>query len=162
MRSTDKKLAPKSKTRDKKDKPEHPIRKEIRGLILLVAAIILGGSLLSYHPADQLIWNVTGHLDRAHNLFGTVGAHLAGTTFFLIGFSSFWLIIILLALAFLSFRARPMSSPITNFIAALALIVSSSAILNLQIAGKVNFRGQGIESGGLVGLFLSETTEKFL
>jgi S-DNA-T family DNA segregation ATPase FtsK/SpoIIIE len=155
-------LAPTSKTKDKTDKPEHPIRKEIRGLILLVMAIILGGSLLSYYPADQLIWNVTGPLDKAHNLFGTVGSHLAGTIFFLIGFSSFWLIIILLAMAFLSFRRRPMSSPIKNFIAALALIVSSSAILNLQIGGRVNFRGQGIEPGGLAGLFLAEHTEKFL
>jgi len=155
-------LAPKSKSKDKTDKAQHPIRKEIRGLILLVAAIILGGSLLSYHPADQLIWNVTGPLDKAHNLFGTVGAHLAGTIFFLIGVSSFWLIIILLALAFLSFRERPMSSPIKNLIAAFALIVSSSAILNLQIGGKVNFRGQGIESGGLAGLFLAEHTEEFL
>jgi S-DNA-T family DNA segregation ATPase FtsK/SpoIIIE len=151
-----------SKTKIKKDKPGHSIRKDIRGLIFLVAAIILGGSLLSYHPADQLFWNVTGTLDKAHNLFGTVGSHLAGTIFFLIGFPSFWLIIILLALAFLSFREHPMSSPVKSFIAAFALIVSSSGILNLQIGGKVNFKGQGIESGGLVGLFLAEHSEKFL
>ena len=162
MRHKETKLAPRSKVKDKADKPEYPIRKEIRGLILLVAAIILGGSLLSYHPADQLIWNVTGPLDKAHNLFGTVGAHLAGTIFFLIGFSSFWLIIILLALAFLSFREHPMSSPIKSFIAASALIASSSAILNLQIADKVNFRGQSIETGGLVGLFLAESTKELL
>jgi S-DNA-T family DNA segregation ATPase FtsK/SpoIIIE len=155
-------LAPKSKSKGKIRKSETPVRKEIRGIILFVAAIILGGSLLSYHPKDQLFWNVTGHLDKAQNLFGTVGAHLAGTIFFMIGFSSFWLIVFLLALAFLSLRGRPVSSPIRSFIAASVLLISSSAILNLQCETKVNFKGEGIEPGGLIGVFLADYTEGFL
>lgn len=121
-------MSRKSKPKTNKAKPPHPIRKEIPGLILLLVGIILGGSLLSYHPADQLFWNVTGSVGKAHNLFGTVGAHLAGATFFLLGFSAFWVVVILLALSFISFRERPLSSPIASTIAAAALIVSFSGI----------------------------------
>ena len=126
-------LSPKSNAKDKKDGASHPIRKEIRGLVLLFVAIILGGSLLSYHPSDQLFWDVTGPLEKANNLFGTIGAHLSGALFFLLGFSSFWLFIVFFALAFLSFRGGPILSPVKSFIAIVALLASSSAILNLQL-----------------------------
>ncbi|MCJ7685325.1 MAG: DNA translocase FtsK 4TM domain-containing protein, partial [Desulfobacteraceae bacterium] len=73
-----KELSRKSTDRNKQDKPAHPLRKEIVGLLFLLIAIILAGSLFSYHPNDRLVWNVTGAVGKAHNLFGTVGAHLAG------------------------------------------------------------------------------------
>ncbi|MCP4667152.1 MAG: DNA translocase FtsK [Deltaproteobacteria bacterium] len=138
------------------------MRKEIRGLIFLLVTMVLGGSLLSYHPSDHLFWNVTGSLGKAHNLFGTAGAHLAGMLFFLLGFSSFWLCIVFLALAFLSFGGRPILSPVKSFIAVVALLASSSSILSLQLADKVSFKGQSIEAGGLIGLLLSEWTREFL
>ena len=155
-------MSRKSNAREKKDSPPHPIRKEVRGLVLLLVAIVLGGSLLSYHPSDQLFWNVTGSLEKAHNLFGTIGAHLAGTLFFLLGFSSFWLFIVFFALSFLSFRGRPVLSPVKSFIAAVSLLASSSSILSLQLADKVSFKGQSIEAGGLIGLLLAERTKEFL
>ncbi len=155
-------MSRKANAGDKQDSPPLPIRKEIRGLIFLLAAIVLGGSLLSYHPSDHIFWNVTGPLGKAHNLFGTIGAHLAGTLFFLLGFSSFWLFIVFLALAFLSFRGRPILSPVKSFIAAAALLASSSAICSLQLSDKVSFKGENIEAGGIIGQLLSEGTKEFL
>ena len=155
-------MSRKSSTKDKTEKSAHPIRKEIRGLIFLLVAIILGGSLLFYNPGDQLFWNVTGPLGKAHNLFGTVGAHLAGGVFFLVGFSSFWLVIIALTMAFLSFRGRHVSSPVKSTVAALTLLVSFSAILSLQLSDVVSFRGGQILAGGLVGVYLAELTKSFL
>jgi len=155
-------LSRKSHTKDKTEKSAHPIRKEIRGLIFLLMAIILGGSLLFYNPGDQLFWNVTGPLGKAHNLFGTVGAHLAGGVFFLVGFSSFWLVIIALTMAFLSFRGRHVSSPIKSTVAALTLLASFSGILSLQLSDVVSFRGGQILAGGVVGVYLAELTKSFL
>ena len=155
-------MSRKSNTKDKKEKPSNPIRKEIRGLIFLLMAIILGGSLLFYNPGDQLFWNVTGPLGKAHNLFGTVGAHLAGGVFFLVGFSSFWLVIIALTMSFLSFRGRHVSSPVKSTVAALTLLASFSGILSLQLSGVVSFRGGQIHAGGLVGVELAELTKSFL
>ena len=146
----------------KTDKPSHPIGKEVLGLVFLLTAIILGGSLFSYHPADKLFWNVTGALGKAHNLFGTVGAHLAGGVFFLLGFSSFWLLVILLGTAFLSFRGSGPSSPVITIIASLALPLCFSGILCLQFPQLVNFRDGNMIAGGLVGLYLAGLAERFL
>ncbi len=146
----------------KTDHPEPPVKKEIRGLLLLFMAVVLGGSLFSYHPADRLFWNVTGSLGEARNLFGTVGAHLSGILFGLLGFSAYWFVIMCAGLSFLSFRGRRISSPIGNFIAATALLFSSSALLNLYLPEGVTFRGVAIEPGGLAGLILSESARRFL
>ncbi|MCJ7684408.1 MAG: DNA translocase FtsK 4TM domain-containing protein [Desulfobacteraceae bacterium] len=123
---------------------------------------MLAGSLFSYHPNDRLVWNVTGAVGKAHNLFGTVGAHLAGALFDLLGFSAFWLAAILLAISFISFRRKPLSSPIVSIFATIAMLVSFSAILNLQFAGELGFRGGKITAGGLVGLHLAGLAENVL
>lgn len=141
---------------------EHPLRKEIQGLLFLLVALFLGGSLLFYHPQDQLFWNVTGPLGKAHNLFGTVGAHLAGGAFFLLGFSAFWLVLIPLSMALLTFQGRPLSSPVTSTLAIIALLVSFSALLNLQFPNAVDFRGGAFVAGGLVGIHLAGLIKGFL
>jgi len=146
----------------KTDHPEPPVKKEIRGLLLLFMAVVLGGSLFSYHPADLTFLNTTGPLGEAHNLFGTVGAHLSGILFLLLGFSAYWFVIMCAGLSFLSFRGRRISSPIGSFIAATALLFSSSALLNLYLPEGVTFRGVAIEPGGLAGLILSESARRFL
>ncbi len=155
-------MSRKSNVTGKAGKPTQPFGKEILGLIFLLIAIILGASLLSYHPADKLFWNVTGPVGKAHNLFGTVGAHLAGGSLFLLGFSSFWLVIILLTMTFISFRGRPLSSPNKSIIAALALLVSFSGLLSLQLLDQVSFRGAHLIGGGLVGLYVAGLTKAFL
>ncbi|HEJ83043.1 MAG TPA: hypothetical protein ENO25_00615, partial [Desulfobacteraceae bacterium] len=145
----------KSDAKAQQDRPAHPLKKEIAGLVFLLLAILLSGSLLSYHPDDRLFWNVTGEIGKAHNLFGAVGSHLAGILFDLLGFSSFWLAITLLVLAFMTFRGRTVASPLLNLIAIAALLASFSAILNLQFPGEVAFREGRMAAGGLVGLHLA-------
>ena len=162
MKKKKKELGRKSTARNKQDKPAHPLRKEIVGLLFLLIAIILAGSLFSYHPNDRLFWNVTGSVGKAHNLFGTVGAHLSGALFDLLGFSAFWLAVILLAISFISFRGKPLSSPLMSIFAAIAMLVSFSAILNLQFAGEVVYRGGKITAGGLVGLHLAGLAKNVL
>ena len=52
-------MSRRSNVTGKADKPSYIVGKEIRGLIFLLIAIILGGSLLSYHPADKLSrWHI--------------------------------------------------------------------------------------------------------
>ena len=145
----------KKETKKKPAKDLQPIRREIRGLVFLLLAILVAGSLLSYHPADKLLWNVTGPLGKSQNLFGTVGAHIAGGLLFLIGFSSFWLAIIGVVLALLSFKGRPLSSPVINIIAAFVLILTCCGILNIEFPDVVRFREGHVIAGGLVGLYLA-------
>ena len=152
----------KSTDKGQQNTPAHPLKKEIVGLVLLLVAIIFAGSLLSYHPGDRLFWNVTGPVGKTHNLFGTIGSHLAGALFDLIGFSSFWLALTLLVLAVLSFRNRGLASPLISIISILALLASFSAILNLQFPGDVTYRGGKMTAGGLVGLHLAGWTQDVL
>jgi DNA segregation ATPase FtsK/SpoIIIE, S-DNA-T family len=132
-----------------------PLRREIRGIIFLLLATLLAGSLLSYHSADKLLWNVTGPLGKSHNLFGVVGAHIAGGLLLLIGFSSFWLAIISVVLALLSFKGHPLASPMINIVAALVLVVTFCGILNIEFPDPVRFREGQVIAGGLVGLYLA-------
>jgi len=134
-----------------------PIWKEIRGIIFLLAAFFLGLSLLSYHPGDSLL-----ELGKADNLFGTVGAHLSGGLFYVLGFSSFWLVAILLVTAILSFREQPLSSAVKSVIATLVLLVSFSGILNLQFPDEISFRDGNMRAGGLVGFYLAGLSEGVL
>lgn len=145
----------KKAAKKKSAKDLQPIRREIRGLIFLLAAILVAGSLLSYHPADKLLWNVTGPIGKSQNLFGAVGAHIAGGLLFLIGFSSFWLAIIGIVLALLSFKGRPLSSPVINVLAVFTLILTSCGILNIEFPDVVLFRQGHVIAGGLVGLYLA-------
>ena len=144
---------PKSKAKGKKH--IEPIKKEIWGIVFFLIALVVGISLFSYHPADPLFWLKTARAGEAHNLFGTVGAHLAGGIFFLLGFSSFWLVAIFLSLAFLSFRGHTFSSPKKSIISSLFLIFSFSGILGLQSPNPIIYRGSEVMSGGFAGVHIA-------
>ena len=148
------------KTKDLKT--SHPIRREIPGIILLLAAVIFTVSLLSFYPADRLLWNTTGPLGKAHNLFGTIGAHLAGVSFDALGFAAFWIPIVFFALSFLSFQGRSVSSPVKSLITAVFMVVSFSAIMDLYFSKELLFRGRGMEAGGLIGLHIAATARNAL
>lgn len=97
-----------------------------------------------------------------HNLFGTVGAHIAGLIFHILGFSSFWLAAILLILAIFSFRGQHLPSAVKSITAASALPISSSGILSLLYPGAVAFKGSAMAAGGLIGLYLAKASASIL
>ena len=136
-------------------KPGHPLKKEIRGIVFLLLAVVVGGSLLSYSPLDRLFWNVAGHLGKAHNLFGTVGAHLSGGLFDLLGIGAFWIPLIFLVLSFIAFKGRSLSSPVKGMITLLIMLASFSALLSLQFKQGLSYRGVIMSSGGLIGLHMA-------
>jgi S-DNA-T family DNA segregation ATPase FtsK/SpoIIIE len=137
------------------ENPGHPLKKEIKGLVFLLLAVVLGGSLLSYSPPDKLFWNVAGTLGKAHNLFGTVGAHLSGGLFDLLGISAFWLPLILLVLSFITFKGRSLSSPVKGMITVLIMLASFSALLNLQFERGISYGGATMAAGGIIGLHIA-------
>ena len=137
------------------ENPGHPLKKEIRGLVFLLLAVVLGGSLLSYSPLDKLIWNVAGNLGKANNLFGTVGAHLSGGLFDLLGIGAFWIPLILLVLSFITFKGRPLTSPIKGMITVLIMLASFSALSSLHFEKGLFYRGTIMSAGGLVGLHIA-------
>jgi DNA segregation ATPase FtsK/SpoIIIE, S-DNA-T family len=148
-------LAGRSKTMEKTEKHAMPLRREIRGILFVLVAIVLGVSLFSYHPSDPVFGLKTSQVAEIHNLFGKVGAHLSGWVFQILGFSSFWLVAVFLAMAVLSFRSNPLLSPIKSMGATLCLLVSFSGILNLYLPREVLYRGGKVPGGGLVGHYVA-------
>jgi len=138
------------------------VRKEIKAIIFLLVAIILGVSLFSYHPADPVFGIKTVHSAKAHNLFGTLGAHLSGWIFLAIGFSSFWLIPVFLVMAFFSLQGRALSSPAKSTVAILCLVVSFSGMLALRLPQEILYRGGKVISGGLAGYYVAGFMRGFL
>ncbi len=156
-------MARKTKSKGKnQQKDPAPIRGEIRGIIFTLIVIILGVSLFSYHPEDPVFAINTGQPDVVNNLFGTVGAHLSGWIFFVLGFSSFWLVVAFVAMAVLSFQGKRLPSPIKNTLAVLCLAVSFAGILGLYLPDRVPYRGGQVIGEGLLGYYLSGSMQKFL
>ncbi len=139
-----------------------PVLREIKGIAYLVCASILGGSLVSYHPSDKLIWNVSGPLGDAKNLFGTIGAHISGGIFLFLGFSSFWLVVFALGMALLSFRGRSLHSPLKVSLTAALVLLSSSALLAMRFPAPIVFKGAKFMAGGLSGLYIAHLSERLL
>jgi len=133
---------------------KYPIKSEIWAVIFLLLTFIFGGSLLSFYPQDPLFWKGAGAIDQAKNLLGPIGAHLAGGLFLLLGFSSFWLIGILLLLSYSFFRGRFPSGVIWISVSLALLVLSFSALLSLYQPGGIPYRGTMI-SGGLVGFHIA-------
>ena len=133
----------------------HPLKKEIRGIVYFLLAVVFAGSLLSHAPSDKLFWNVTGSLGKAHNLFGTVGAHLSGLLFDFLGFGAFWPPLILVALSIMAFKGRSLKSPIQGTLLFLVMLTSFSALLSLQFPHGVPYRGTVMSAGGIIGLHIS-------
>jgi len=62
--------------------------RELRGLLLIAAAFLLGLSLLSYHPTDASLTSASTS-STVRNLVGWVGASVADALFQLIGLSAY-------------------------------------------------------------------------
>ncbi len=140
-----------------------PIRKEIRGILYLLVAMVLGVSLGSYHPSDPVLWDAGGSsAGKAENLFGPLGAHLADSLFFALGFSSFWLVAVFVAMALFALLERPMPSPALNAISVGFLLLSFSGLLGLRFPEVVPLRQDGVLSGGLVGLYAAGFMKAYL
>jgi S-DNA-T family DNA segregation ATPase FtsK/SpoIIIE len=138
------------------------VKKEIKGIIFLLVALILGVSLFTYSPEDPLFWISSRSIGKAHNLFGIVGSHLSGYLFFILGLSSFWLIVIFFIMAILSFQGRRLLPPLKSITAILFLLVSFSGIVSLQLHEETLNRVGEILSGGLVGYYTSIPLKGFM
>jgi S-DNA-T family DNA segregation ATPase FtsK/SpoIIIE len=126
------------------------MRKEIYGIILFFLVIFTLVSLLSFSPADPSINNAraTGQI---HNLFGIVGAHVAGMLIGLFGLGAFWIPILLLLASIHFFGNHPRKAMISTLVGGIVLVVITGALLSLRQNHIILF-GNKFSSGGMVGI----------
>jgi S-DNA-T family DNA segregation ATPase FtsK/SpoIIIE len=126
------------------------MRKEIFGILLFFLVIFTLISLLSYSPADPSINNAkaTGQIN---NLFGAVGAHLAGLLIGLFGLGAFWIPLLFLLASIHFFGNHPAKSIALTFAGGFLLILTTGSLLAFQQDHYVIF-GSKFTSGGIIGI----------
>ncbi len=137
------------------------MRKEIAGTLLFFLVVLTLISLVSYNWTDPSI-NHAGASAEVHNLFGLLGAHIAGFLIGLAGMGAFWIPILLLiaSVHFLSNREGKSLYYITG--GGLILVFSTGTLLAM-ISGADYYTlfTNRFPAGGLVGTLLKGALLKY-
>lgn len=126
---------------------------EITGILLILLAVFLLISLVSYNSADPS-WATASTKHKIHNYAGKAGASISEALLQLLGFTSF---IIPLALLYLGIKnifaeAHPRFILKSGAICILGLISSTLLYIFFQ---KITWHGAEIQAGGFLGHLLS-------
>ena len=126
------------------------MRKEIIGILLFFLVIFTLISLLSYSPADPSINNAKA-AGQIHNLFGTLGAYLAGILIGLFGLGAFWIPVLLLLLSIHILGGQPQNAIVGTVIGGVLLVVTTGSLLALKQHNYLLFANR-FSAGGIVGI----------
>jgi DNA segregation ATPase FtsK/SpoIIIE, S-DNA-T family len=128
------------------------MRKEIAGILIFFLVVLILASLLSYSPADPSIHNATD-TTQIHNLFGFIGAHLAGFLIGLFGIGAFWIPLLLMLGSIHLFRGQIVKNIhiFIMLIGSLILVITSGSLFSINQDYYLLF-GNKFSSGGMLGL----------
>ncbi len=126
------------------------MRKEIYGIILFFFVIFTLISLISYSPQDPSI-NHIGATGPIHNLFGFVGAQVAGFLIALFGLGAFWIPLLLLLASIHFFGDQTGRAMAVTIIGGIILVVTTGGLLSVRQNDYILF-GSKFSAGGLTGI----------
>lgn len=127
------------------------MKKELSGIFLIFLIILVSVSLFSYHAGDPCVGNHFFTLpDQVHNLFGLVGAHVAGLFIFLFGIGALWVPLILCILGLWLIRKKSRKVIWVTLTGGLLLMMTTGSIFFL-FNETYAFSDTTISAGGKVG-----------
>ncbi len=126
------------------------MRKEIFGILFFLLLIFTLVSLVSYSPLDPSFHHV-GTAKPIHNLFGLIGAHLAGFLVGLFGLGAFWIPVLLLLTSIHFLSGRTGKNILITVTGGMILMIATGALLALKGNTLPLFSSQ-FSSGGIVGI----------
>ena len=126
------------------------MRKEIFGILLFFLVIFTLISLVSYHHTDPSIHNA-GVSGPVHNLFGTLGAQVAGLLVELFGLGSFWLPLLLLLASVCLFSGQDPKMLASIAAGGLLLVITTGSLLAFK-QDYYHLFGTRFSAGGIIGL----------
>jgi S-DNA-T family DNA segregation ATPase FtsK/SpoIIIE len=136
----------------------NPRLNEPAGFAVLVFAVALILSLVSYYPLDPSL-NVAGNEPIAHNLVGVPGAWFADMALQTLGLGAFLLPIFLISLGWLWLRSASLHWPGVRAAGALLLLITFCWALSL---GGDWFVWSGVvRSGGVLGAVLADLSLRY-
>ena len=127
------------------------LHREIWGVVIGLAALLIALSLISHNVSDRSLNNPSGALD-AHNWGGFVGAFLADLLMQGLGLSSYLLPVFLGLAAAQMFRPSSRGLAFDKAVACAILLLSAGVVLSIIIDSE-NAR----DGGGVIGGFLEES-----
>jgi S-DNA-T family DNA segregation ATPase FtsK/SpoIIIE len=126
------------------------MRKEIIGILLFFLVIFTLISLVSYHHTDPSVHN-TGVRGPVNNLFGPVGAQVAGVLVGICGLGAFWVPVLLLLACIHFFSRRSGHVLILIAIGGIVLLITTGSLLALR-QNTYELFGSKFSAGGIVGI----------
>ena len=126
------------------------MRKEIAGIFLFFLLIFTLMSLLSYSAADPSVFN-SKSVREIQNLFGLLGAYLAGTLIGLFGIGAFWIPVLLLFLSIHFFGNHSWKRFALTIGGGTLLVVATGGLMSIYRTSYEIF-GTKFSSGGLAGI----------
>jgi len=133
---------------------------EIAGLFLVLVALFILISLISYDPKDPSWANVTSSKHSVENYGGKAGASTAEALLQFLGFSSFLLPLCLLYLGIQTFLPKPEKHLFLKTGGVLILILIVSALLS-SMSASLKWKGADIHTGGFIGNLLSDSLIRY-
>ncbi len=125
------------------------MRRELLGILFFFLVLFTLVSLFSYHANDPM-FRLARDGETVQNLFGVMGAHVAGLLIGLAGIGAFCAPPLLLLSSLQFFNNRPRREKVLTLIGGLILIVATGTFLALWREQYLLF-GSRIPAGGIVG-----------
>ncbi len=137
------------------------MKKEIIGIIFIFSFIMVLLSLFSYSAADPSCCNHPFSIPHnIENLFGLLGAHVAGLLVFLFGLGAFWVPCLILLGALWYFRGKSLRVIVFTFIGGFLLIVSTGGFFSIY-GDQYDLFGTTFSSGGVISIAFADFLFRF-
>jgi len=134
---------------------EREIKFEVIGIIGVAVALFIFASLISYSPNDPCLTTFSFH--GSTNWMGPVGAHLAAFLFTVLGYASFWIPVLILALSWPFLRGYGWNKTIFWVVGGwIQLLFATSIALSYWFHSSPGVSNLGLSmAGGFLGVELS-------
>jgi S-DNA-T family DNA segregation ATPase FtsK/SpoIIIE len=127
------------------------MRKEIFGILFFLLLIFTLVSLVSYSPQDPSPHHVVSAGQPIHNLFGVVGAYLAGLLIGLFGLGAFWIPVLLLLVSIHILSGRTNRDIMVTVGGGFVLMIATGGLLALK-GNNISLFSSQFSTGGIVGI----------
>ena len=125
------------------------MRKELIRICLFFLVLLTLISLLSYSPSDPSIHHAKAS-GQVHNVFGILGAHIAGLLIELFGIGAFWIPALFLLLTVRLFGESQQKTTFSTISGSILLIITSGSLLSFRQNYFMIF-GEKFHAGGGIG-----------
>ncbi len=126
---------------------------EIGAVLLVALGLLVGASLLTYHPEDPSWFTLSSSQTGIQNAVGRVGAFLSESLFQLLGVAGYFIPVFLLSRAIHTFKENPFSYRAGG--GSLLFLITLSTLSEIRWSGSSDLIPSNLR-GGLIGKLLSE------